>query len=192
MKTKPIAIDINLVPKDPFFTTPLGRGMQWALSAGRYIVMLTELVVVVSFASRFYLDRQITDLNGAIFIAQSTVEAYGEFEQEFRDVQLRIDQYQQIEQTENLVDTFPALSAVIPDGVELRELVIYPDQVSLTGVVRSQRSLNLLINNLQLSPYFSNVVVNTIESQGTASAGFNFKLSAQTVEGAADSSASNP
>lgn len=192
MKTKPIAIDINLVPKDPFFTTSLGRGMQWALSAGRYIVMLTELVVVVSFASRFYLDRQITDLNGAIFIAQSTVEAYGEFEQEFRDVQLRIDQYQQIEQTENLVDTFPALSAVIPDGVELSELAIYPDQVSLTGVVRSQRSLNLLINNLQLSPYFSNVVVNTIESQGTASAGFNFRLSAQTVEGAADSSTINP
>lgn len=181
MKTKPTAIDINLVPKDPFFTTPLGQGMQWALSAGRYIVMLTELVVVVSFASRFYLDRQITDLNGAIFVAQSTVAAYSEFEQEFRDVQLRIDQYQQIEQTENLVDTFPALSAVIPDGVELSELAIYPDQVSLTGVARSQRSFNLLINNLQLSPYFSNVVVSTIESQGAASTGFNFRLSAQTV-----------
>lgn len=180
MKTQLVAIDINLVPKDPFFETAIGRTLQWALSVGRYIVMFTELLVVLSFLTRFYLDRQITDLNGSIFQAQTTVAAYGNFEQDFRALQQKIDQYKQIEQKENIVEIFPALSEVIPDGVELQELAIYPDKVSLTGVVHSQRSLNLLINNLQISPNFANVVVNTIESQGSDASGFVFKLSADT------------
>lgn len=179
MKTAPVAIDINLVPKDPFFLTPLGRTLQWSLSVGRYIVMFTELVVVLSFVTRFYLDRQITDLNGIIFQSQNVIESYGEFEEQFREVQAKIIQYQQIEQTKNIVEIFPALAAVIPDGVELQELSIFPERVALTGAVLSQRSLNLLINNLQLSPDFTNVVVSTIESEGSASSGFTFKLTAQ-------------
>jgi Tfp pilus assembly protein PilN len=180
MKDQPVTIDINLVPKDPFFATTLGRTLQWALSAGRYIVMFTELIVVLSFVTRFYLDRQVTDLNQRILVQQNTIESYGTFEQEFRDVQQKIEQYQQIEQTENIVDVFPALSQVIPSGVELQELAIYPDKVAISGVVLSQRSLNLLINNLQLSPNFTNVVVNTIESTGTTvNSGFAFRLNAQ-------------
>lgn len=181
MKNKSVAIDINLVPRDPFFETALGKSLQWALTAGRYIVMFTELVVVLSFASRFYLDRQITDLNQSIFQQVSIVEASQSFEEQFREVQAKIEQYQQIEQTENIVDIFPALSEVIPDGVELAELAIFPDRVALSGVVRSQLSLNVLINNLQLSPNFTNVVVGTIESQGSSTPGFAFRLSAQTT-----------
>lgn len=180
MKNELVAIDINLVPKDPFFETPLGRVLQWALSVGRYIVMFTELVVVVSFATRFYLDRQVTDLNRELVQKQTVIESYGSFEEEFRQVQEKINQYQQIQQTENIVEVFPVLAEVIPDGVELQELAIYPDRVSIAGQVFSQRSLNLLINNLQLSPNFTNVIVNTIESQAGSGTGFVFELSAQT------------
>ncbi|OGJ37551.1 MAG: hypothetical protein A2383_00840 [Candidatus Pacebacteria bacterium RIFOXYB1_FULL_39_46] len=181
MKNKLVAIDINLVPKDPFFETSLGRILQWSLSVGRYIVMFTELIVVLSFATRFYLDRQVTDLNQAITRKEGVVASYSEFEQEFLAAQEKINQYQQIAQRENLVEIFPILRQVIPNGVELEELAIYPDKIAITGVVLSQQSLNLLINNLQISPNFVNVVVNTIESQGSLSAGFTFRLNAQTV-----------
>lgn len=181
MKNKAVVIDINLVPKDPFFETSLGRILQWALSAGRYIVMFTELVVVLSFATRFYLDRQVTDLNKAISRQEAVVSSYGDFEQDFLAAQEKINQYQQITQRSNLVEIFPVLRQVIPNGVEFQELAIYPDKISITGTVLSQQALNLLINNLQISPNFINVVVNTIESQGTLNAGFSFQLSAQTV-----------
>ncbi|MFH2118515.1 MAG: PilN domain-containing protein [Candidatus Paceibacterota bacterium] len=181
MKNKLVAIDINLVPKDPFFETSMGRILQWALSAGRYIVMFTELVVVLSFASRFYLDRQVTDLNKTISGKEAVVASYSDFEQDFLAAQEKINQYQQIAQRENLVEIFPVLRQVIPNGVEFQELAIYPDKISITGTVLSQQSLNLLINNLQISPNFVNVVVGTIESEGSLSAGFTFRLNAQTV-----------
>mgnify|MGYP006419764343 CR=1 FL=1 len=179
---KTATININLVPKDPFFETMIGRSLKWALSAGRYIVMFTELIVVLSFVTRFYLDRQITDLNREIFQKESVIQSYGDFEQEVRDIQERLSQYEQIEQEGNIVDTFPLLAEVIPTGIELEELVIYPDRVALKGTVLSQKSLNVLINNLQISPDFNNIVVSTIESEGNKNSGFVFQLTAQTEE----------
>ena len=180
MKNQLVTINIDLVPKDPFFETQLGRVLQWSLTVGRYIVMFTELIVVLSFATRFYLDRQVTDLNLTISRKEMSIQSYGDFEQTFRNVQEKINQYNQIVQKENLVEFFPLLSRVMPDGVELKELAITPGQIAITGTVLSQRSLNLLINNLQISPNFTNVVVNTIESEGSLSAGFVFRLNAQT------------
>jgi len=176
---KVATIDINLVPKDPFFETLLGRSLKWALSVGRYIVMFTELVVVLSFVTRFYLDRQITDLNRNIFQKEAVIKSYGDFEDEVRGIQEKLSQYEQIEQEGNLVDIFPSLAQVVPTGIKLEELVIYPEKVSLKGTVLSQKSLNILINNLQISPDFSNIVVSTIESEGITSSGFAFQLTAQ-------------
>lgn len=179
---KTATIDINLVPKDPFFETMLGRGLKWALSVGRYIVMFTELIVVLSFVTRFYLDRQITDLNRDLFQKEAVIKSYGDFENTVRAIQERLAQYDQIEQEENIVDTFPALAEVVPSGIKLDELVIYPDRVALKGTVLSQKALNILINNLQISSDFHNVVVSTIESEGDRSSGFLFQLTAQTKE----------
>ena len=77
MKKQPAAITINLVPKDPFFATIPGRVLKWALSAGRYIVIFTELVVIISFATRFTLDRQVTDLNDTITSKEAIINSYG-------------------------------------------------------------------------------------------------------------------
>jgi hypothetical protein len=59
---KKLDINVNLLPQDPFFETVFGRFLKWALSIGRYIVIFTELIVILSFASRFTLDRMVTDL----------------------------------------------------------------------------------------------------------------------------------
>ena len=179
---KTATMDNNLVPKDPFFETLLGRGLKWALSAGRYIVMFTELIVVLSFVTRFYLDRQVTDLNRDLFQKEAVIKSFGDFEVRLRDVQERLSQYQQIEQEENIVDTFPALAEVIPTGIKLDELVIYVDKIAIKGTVISQKSSNVLINNLQISPKFHNVSVSTIESDGTQASGFVFQLTASTKE----------
>lgn len=182
MPKKPAQIKINLVPKDPFFETPVGKILKWALSVGRYIVIFTELVVIVSFVTRFNLDRQVTDLNGKINQKRTVIESYGTLEADVRQVQEKINQYQQIEQVSNLAEVFPKLSQITPRDVRLDELVISVDQVSLDGTALSQNSLNLLINNIQLSPDFRNVSVDQIETGDSQDPGFHFRLSATTGE----------
>lgn len=175
----PAKLTINLLPKDPFLSTPLGRFLTWALKVGRYLVIFTELVVITSFGSRFAIDRQVTDLNVQIFEKQSIINSYGTLEQEVRTIQKKLSQYKQIQNQTNLADAFPALSEVTPGDVVLNELTIQPGRLTFEGSTLSQTSLNLLINNLQLSPRFYDVSVERIETGDVRDPKVKFRIQAK-------------
>ncbi|SRR5258708_4463967 len=175
----PARLEINLLPKDPFLTSPIGKLLQWALSVGRYLVIFTELIVIMSFATRFSLDRQITDLNSAIHQRQIIIESYGDLEQNVRIVQKKIESYLQVEQQYNLADTFTALSEITPQDVKLDTLQIQQDSVVFSGHTLSNASLNLLVNNIQLSPKFSDVAVDRIKTPNDNKPGYQFQLRAK-------------
>lgn len=182
---KPAQIKVNLLPKDPFFSTIIGKTLKWALSAGRYIVIFTELVVILSFIARFTLDRQVTDLNSSIETKRQIILSYGDLEENFRAVQEKINQYKQTEQETNIVDTFADLSVVIPEGIELISLAIRPSDVTISGKTFSQTAFNRLINNMQLSTSFTNINVSEIQSSDEETEGgieFTIKASTKIVQ----------
>jgi len=174
------AININLLPRDPFFATPLGSILRWALSAGRYIVIFTELIVIISFAARFTLDRQLTDLNGELQQKKAIVLSYGELEQRVRNTQVKIANYQSLEQDTNLAEIFEKLSTVTPKAITLNRLGIASSSITIDGSAPSQSVFNILITNLQLSPDFSSITVSKVESADKNIPGFVFTLTAQT------------
>ena len=174
------AININLLPSDPFFATPLGRILRWALSGGRYIVIFTELIVIISFAARFTLDRQLTDLTKEISQKKSIVLSYGDLEKNIRSTQAKLANYDSLEQDTNLAEVFEKLSVVTPTQVALKGLSITPSAITIDGSAPSQSIFNMLITNLQLSPNFSAVTVSKVESADKNTPGLLFTLSAQT------------
>ena len=178
---RPVVLNVNLVPKDPFFQTVLGRSLKWALSVGRYIVIFTELVVIASFATRFTLDRQVTDLNTEINQKKMVIESYGDLEDRFLFVQQQITDYQQLKQEANLVEIFPLLNEMIPSNVILETLTIKPTEVIFAGSALSQTALNVLVNNAQLSPYLDKVSIGSIESRGESTQGVNFDMKAKVL-----------
>jgi Tfp pilus assembly protein PilN len=180
---KKVDVSINLVPQDPFFETILGRTLKWALSIGRYIVIFTEMVVIISFATRFTLDRQVTDLNASINQKQKAIESYGDLEKEFRFVQQQIDDYQQLKQDYNLVEIFPILNSTIPDNVVFETLIVKADTINFSGAL-SQTALNILINNMQLDNHFYDVRISRIESQNELSNAVMFDITSNiSLEG---------
>ena len=176
---KSAPITVNLLPKDPFLTSPIGRLLQWSLTVGRYLVIFTESVVIMSFASRFYIDRRITDLNGSIHQKQIIIESYGDLEKQVREIQDKIQSYEQIQQQVDMTDSFEALSQITPQDVTLEALNMKPDSVVFAGKTLSQNSFNLLVNNIQLSPHFSDVVINRIETKSDKDPGYNFEIQAK-------------
>lgn len=177
--TKKLQYDINLLPKDPFFNTRMGRFLNWSLNAGRYIVIFTEMIVIASFASRFVLDRKVNDLNESIYQKQMIIQSQAEFENEFRLAQKKISSYQQIDQQINLVEIFPLLQQVVPSEVRLEKLTIKQELISGEGVALSSRAIDYFISNLQLSSHFSDINVGKIESRDDGSVGYvvNFSSS---------------
>jgi Tfp pilus assembly protein PilN len=180
MSKKPAAISINLIPKDPFFDSTVGRILQWALSAGRYIVIFTELVVIVSFAARFTLDREITDLNSDIHSYAQIIEQDEVFEQEFVSIQDRLTDLKSIDTESDIIGIFQDLTRVTPQDIDIQQLAISPTKVTITGRTLSQTSFNLLVNNLQLSGDFFNINITRVESGDTNEPGFGFNINADT------------
>src|SRR3989344_3425468 len=72
--TKFSRIDINLIGEGDFSRTPIGRIVTWATTYGRYIMILTEIIVLLAFISRFSLDRKLTDLKEEITQKQAIIE----------------------------------------------------------------------------------------------------------------------
>jgi Tfp pilus assembly protein PilN len=180
-KQKPVSLDFNLMPKDPFFETAAGRILNWTLSVGRYVVIFTQLVVILSFATRFVLDRQVTDLNASINQKKIAIESFSDLEEHFLFVQKQITDVKQLQQESNLMEIFPLLNETIPNNIVLDDLTIRQNDVVFSGTALSQASLNVLVNNIKLSPYFDNVSMGKIESRGENSPGLAFDVKAQVV-----------
>lgn len=171
-----VAVTINLLPKDPFFDTVIGKVLRWALSVGRYIVIFTELIVIMSFAARFSLDRQITDLNDSINQKATIVDSFGELEANVREAQTRIEQYRQISQQNIPTDIFLTLSNLTPKEIKLSDLSINNNRITIEGTALSSNTLNIFINNIQLSPEFTKVTVDSIQSGDNKDPGYRFRI----------------
>src|SRR5258708_25047874 len=82
--------EINLLPQEEFQASTIGRVLQWLLSTFRYIVITTEMIVMVAFLSRFWLDARSSDLTDAINQKKAVVASYSTFENQFRAAQQKI------------------------------------------------------------------------------------------------------
>lgn len=155
---------INLYPEDPFYESVGGKILKWAVAVGRHIIIATELVVIGSFASRFVLDRQLTDLNGVVLQKQSIVESYGSLEEDFRKAQQEIKDVDGIIDQQGKHKILDVLAQVTPPDIAYEQLSYVDGRLLLRGSALSNAGLSLLLTGLQRRPEFSNITLGGIES----------------------------
>lgn len=172
-------LSINLLPQDPFYETPVGRIMAWASTVGRYLVIFTELVVIISFASRFKLDRDITDLNTDIQQKSQIVESYGNLEQNVRLVQKKIDFLVQQRNSYSSIDILDMINSSLPRDVALSLVQVYTQEVQVTGTALSPEALAVLVRALQAQPIVSALFMDQIKSSTQGATGLEFSLRLQ-------------
>ena len=63
---------------------------KWALTFGRLLVIIVEIIAFSAFIYRFYLDRLINDLNDEIEGKQAIVASLNTQEELYRNTQARI------------------------------------------------------------------------------------------------------
>src|SRR3990167_7632931 len=68
----------------------LDQFIKWALSIGRVVVILVELVALATFLYRFTLDRQIIDLREKIKQEQAVLTFLKPREDKYRNIQERL------------------------------------------------------------------------------------------------------
>src|SRR5260221_9195487 len=79
--------NINLLGDTTLERSPYDRIITWEVTYGRYIMIGTEIVVLLAFISRFSLDRKLTDLKEEVTQKQGIIEANLPFENDVRKLQ---------------------------------------------------------------------------------------------------------
>ena len=172
----PAEILINLIGQEDLSHTPQGRIVQWAMTYGRYIMILTEVVVLGAFVSRFTLDRKLTDLKEEITQKQAIIEANVELETQIRSAQTRIDQVKKLidgqaqpKNTLNLVESF------LPLDVYLESLDIKQNALNAKATAKTTGGFAQLLANLKSLKELTSVGIGSIERTPLVGIQFDIK-----------------
>lgn len=140
---------INLLQKEDFSATTIGRVLSWILSTFRVIVIVTEILVMLAFLSRFWLDAQNTDLNEQIKQKQAVLAASIPFEKNFKDTQARLAVFSEYAEGEGVIaNSFETISSRLPDDVLLSSIKYLQAGVEIKGFAVNERGIQQFIVNL--------------------------------------------
>lgn len=180
-KSKKEKKHINLLPREDFDRTTLGRILKWSLTTFRYIVIFVELIVVAGFLSRFYFDVRISDLNDEIKQQVAVINNRRDDEMEFRRAQLKLSVLSSISDDSNSMQPIiEKIASYMPQDTKLESLSKEDDQITIIASTLTDSSMNNLVSLLILDDAFTNVVLNNVEQDEDAIL-FQFRITANIV-----------
>jgi hypothetical protein len=162
--------EISLLSEENVVKTLTDKTVKWILSVGKYIVIFTNLVVIGAFLSRFWLDRQNTDLSEKIRQQKAILSSVQNFEKEFRLFQSRLTKIKDEFNSEyGPADPLLIIAESLPADLLLSDFKFTENngkiQVNLKAQIFSEVGLANFIDNLLSQPEISSVQVRTIEKE---------------------------
>lgn len=177
---KSTAPDVNLLPDEDLTGRPGGIFLKWALTWGKRIVVTTELIVILAFLSRFWLDTQVANLSEKIEQKKAIVLSESEFETTFRALSSRIDKSKSIEKLPSPLALYNLSLPLIPPGVVLSKITLDGESIFIAAS-SDELSLGKMVDGFKNSPGFADVSVGAV-SRSVNGAGVDFSLSANLAD----------
>ena len=171
---------INLAKREhvDFIETFLG----WALSIGRVVIMLTEIIALSTFLYRFSLDRQLIDLHDKIKQKQTIVELLKNNEDKYRDLQNRLSLTSKLtDESSKTTKLFIDVMDKAPIGFFINNLTVSGNKVKIDANATSLQSVTTFIASLRSYPKMAIVSLDKIDNK-VSSAALNVAISAETEQ----------
>lgn len=154
---------INLIKTK---TSVLDDILKWALSVGRLLIILTELVAFTTFIYRFSLDRTLIDLHETIKQEQEIVASLKDKEAEYRNLQERLADIKNVSTYGNRNSKI--LADVInetPNDITFNSFKIENNTAEIDTNIQSISSLTNFLTILRDYPQSSSVSIERIDNQ---------------------------
>lgn len=139
--------------------------MKWALSFGRLLIIVVEIVAFSAFIYRFVLDRQIIDLNDKIKMEQAIIESSKEQENTFRDLQERLSTVKKITTNGN---SAPKMTKDIvsntPPEISYNSINVNKEKIDMVINISTYPALTTYIKNLKENPNIASVNITGIDN----------------------------
>lgn len=142
------------------------RFISWALSIGRVVVIVTELIALSAFLYRFTLDRELIDLHSKIRQEQSLLNLLKDNEETFRSVQNKLSLASNFANLgKGKVKIFKEIVEMAPSGMVFNNLTLQEDRVRINANLNSVSSLSNFVDSLKSYPKVDKVIIDKIENK---------------------------
>ena len=161
---------ISLLGQRSLGLLTLERLVLWLTTVGRGILVVVELVVLLAFFSRFWLDARNSDLNELIRQRQAILATMTGFENDFNQLRAKTGQAEKYLSGEtNLVYPLALLSQSLPPGLVAQNITStwqpLPARAYLTVKVSSPEALALFLQRVTRLKEVTEVKVSRAEKK---------------------------
>ncbi len=156
-------VNINLIVKEDIGESFTAQILSWALTYGRYIIIITQIIVLSVFFLRFKLDRDHTDLKESVSQKQALVESISDLENEIKNVQNKLTHVGEITTNQTgIIKVLRFLQDHSPSNTSLSSLIITTNKISFAASAGNLKSFNYLLRQLQQDKRFSEITLENI------------------------------
>lgn len=154
----------------------------WTVNTAKYIIVGTELLVLMAIGFRFYLDGKINDIDKDIQDQKDILKNRSDEETSVRYVAGSLTSLSRLEKTDyTLTPYYKRILEIVPSGVVLQNISVTINGVDLSGNVSSYETLRQLENSISnatfIVPGSSNFTSNQQQSGGaTFTVSFKIKF----------------
>jgi len=181
--------ELSLLPESENPRSFGARFFKWLTTTGRVVIVVTELVVISVFISRFWLDRKNSDLSEIVRQKQAILKSTTPFITEFVGLQKRLSYIKDF--YSNQPDYSQQINSLVfstPSDLFYNKISASTDEKTKTTIITTslsaykEESIVLFITNLMLNPDIDQVYITKIEkkekeNQYSISLTLNFKKS---------------
>lgn len=174
--------NINLLPSKDFEKTTLGRILKWLLTTFRAIVVLVELIVIVSFLSRFWFDSKNVDLGDEIRQKEALIASYSVLEKDFKIAQNKLSIFSNLILDENQVsEIFNSIVQKLPADTQLIQISKSVYNIEIKAASISELSISEFLGNLSTIQELKNPLLTQVEGRSDTPF-ITFTIKAKTKE----------
>lgn len=140
--------------------------IDWALTIGRLVVILTEVIALSAFFYRFTLDRQLIDLHSKIKQETAIVSYLKDREETYRNLQDRLSVVSTFSSSEEKkIKTFNDVIGLATGGMTFNQLVLTKTHIQIAATFQYISSLTSFVNSLKKYPDVESVSIDKIENK---------------------------
>ena len=162
MKTRSPSVNLLSGSKKSSFD----KFIDWALTFGRLLVILTEAIALGAFLYRFFLDRELVDLHDKINQKQAIVNLSKANEEKFRNFQERLKTASQLEDDGGkTTKIFQDIYSLAPADFSINSLALSKERMTIDANVQSITSLARFVKSLSAYPVVSSISIDKIENK---------------------------
>ncbi|HSX40566.1 MAG TPA: hypothetical protein VLF68_03040 [Candidatus Saccharimonadales bacterium] len=139
--------------------------IDWSLTVGRAIVMITEIIALVAFLYRFSLDRTLVDLHDQIKQRANVVSYLKSSEETYRSLQDRISYAKTYStQGQKQVKVFQDILGLVPSTLIVQSITLNDTTLKIDANALSVSGLTTFVNALRSYKGIASVSVDRIEN----------------------------